>query len=46
MDDVSAAKTLIRLLDLTSLSGTEKEEDIISLCKKAHIASPNNPEKM
>ncbi len=41
MDDVTAAKTIIRLLDLTSLTGTEKEEDIISLCQKAHTNKGN-----
>lgn len=44
MDDVSAAKILIPLLDLTSLNDSDTNESIINFCKKAstpfgHVAS-------
>lgn len=35
MDDVSAAKTLIASLDLTSLNATDTEETVRALCAKA-----------
>ena len=41
MDDVTAAKMLIRLLDLTSLSGSEKEEDIAALCSRSRTPFGN-----
>lgn len=41
MDDVIAAHTLIRLLDLTSLNADDTEYTIESLCQKAHTPYGN-----
>lgn len=42
MDNVSAAKKLIKCLDLTSLNATDNSETIINLCKRAQTPYGNS----
>ena len=41
MDDVSAAKIIIRCLDLTSLNPNDTQDDIIALCRRAQTPYGN-----
>ena len=43
MDDVSAAKIIIKCLDLTSLNPDDTEDEIIDLCRRLHLSEIRSP---